>query len=201
MGPGGSARVDPRSKSGRRGPPPAPPPPPAGLGASARSEVRGSPPRRVLPPSRGTDGRIGLASTPTLPRRVGTSFPEGGRGVVYGGVTPPPPRGVGVWAGTPSGDFLEISSRQEAVSRRVAVAVGATGPPEVGGAARGRRGHQRSEGPPEVGGATRGLRGHQRPEGRSGVRPSEAAIRRLILVFLSARRCAALCVSSVFRAC
>ena len=56
----------------------------------------------------------------------------------------------------------------------MAVAVGATGPPEVGGAARGRRGHQRSEGPPEVGGATRGLRGHQRskgpPEARGEIR-------------------------------
>jgi hypothetical protein len=67
--------------------------------------------------------------------------------------------------GAPDSYSVRRFSRREAVSRRVAVAVGAMGPPEVGGAARGRRGHQRSEGSPGVGGVARGRRGHQRSEG------------------------------------
>ena len=84
MGPGGSARPDPRSKSGRCGPPPAPPPPPAGLGAIARSEVRWLPPAGYYPLAA---GRV-LRSLPPPPggwRGVVICPPEGGRGASGGG--------------------------------------------------------------------------------------------------------------------
>ena len=105
MGPGGSARPDPRTSVWALGTAARTAPPPAGLGAIARSEKCRLPPagyyplaagRKQMmvgsPPPKGRGG--GLVSTPALHRRGGAPDP-GGRsgGGVLGG--PPPPRGRG----------------------------------------------------------------------------------------------------------
>ena len=177
-------------------------PPPSRVGCDrAFGSARVPPPPGVTPKPR--DGEAQWIGSHPHPPPEGRCFLPGGRdgGGVWGGVTSHPQGGVGGVGRYRRTGFVRYSVRRfRHAKRRCHTPCGgrgrghgvtrgrrgrqrSEGPPEVGGATRGRRGHQRSEGPPEVGGATRGLRGHQRPEGRSGVRPSEAAIRRLILVF------------------
>jgi len=157
MGPGGSARVDPRLPAGRRGPPPAPPPPQQGWVRVRGRKCEGLPPAGYYPLAAGRMGAVDWRPPPPSPG--GSALPsrrEGG-GWFMAGSPPTPEGGGGV-----------VVLRPEIFTPRGGVTpCGGRGGGH--GVARGRRGRQRSEGPPEVGGVTRGRRGHQRSEGQPEV--------------------------------